>query len=195
MFTALLGRECCDSASSIPPWFFGTRWFGAHPACLSVGSQLSCICGEGGGGAEEIAWRVKNLNNSWRQRGQVQCFFNTVCVGSAWCWWRFCLPYCQCCLKCCYTLVVMIYGLKRTHRMVLNIPQKNLDSFLNFLFRKKILVSLICLIVAIYSGPSVPTLMQVHFHRNTHWYIVLKEESCSYSSEFCYASFQVIPQY
>lgn len=33
--------------------------------------------------------------------------------------------------------------------------------------QKKILVSL-CLIVAIYSGPSVPTLMQVHFHRNTH---------------------------
>lgn len=41
----------------------------------------------------------------------------------------------------------------------------------------------------------VPTLMQVHFHCTTHGYIVLKEESCSYSSEFCYASFQVIPQY
>lgn len=70
-----------------------------------------------------------------------------------------------------------------------------LDSFSNFLFRKKILVSLKCLIVAIYSGPSVTTLMQVHFHRNIHGYIVLKRESCSYSSEFCYASFQVIPQY
>lgn len=72
---------------------------------------------------------------------------------------------------------------------------KRTKKISNFLFRKKILVSLICLIVAIYSGPSVPTLMQVHFHPNTHGYIVLKQESCSYSSEFCYASFQVIPQY
>lgn len=107
------------------------------------------------------------------------------------------------CLKCCYTLVVMLHGLKRNALNGIGFlwleeqlaKQKKICIHFQTFYSEKKYWSHSCLIVAIYSGPSLPPLMQVHFHRNTHGYIVLKEESCSYSSEFCYASFQVIPQY
>lgn len=50
--TALLGGDS-DSASSVPPLFVCIMWLGTHPPCLSAGSQFSCICREGGGGAKE----------------------------------------------------------------------------------------------------------------------------------------------
>lgn len=125
--TAPPGRDCCDSASSVSPRFFGTRWLGTLPSCLFAGSQLSCICGECGGGAEETASRLKNLNNSWRQRGQVSamCFFLLyslcrqclVVVVVVECF----LLCCRCCWKCCYILVVMVYCPKSLFSIVLNL--------------------------------------------------------------------------
>lgn len=88
-FAALFRGGRCNSAWSVSPLLCGARWIRAHSAALPAGSQLSCTRGEGGGRAEEAAWRVTNLNNSWRQKGQVSalCFSYTVRVGCAW-WWR-----------------------------------------------------------------------------------------------------------
>lgn len=133
------------------------------------------------------------------------CFFLfllLVRVGSA-CWWRsVLLLWCQCSLKLYYTLVVMLHGPKRMLWISLHLLIKELakQTFIfTFFYLKKTKKKTIGLTYMFDRGyvlwSLVPTLMQVHFHCTTHGYIVLKEESCSYSSEFCYASFQVIPQY
>lgn len=104
---------------------------------------------------------------------------------------------CQGFLKC-YILVVVLYCSEfselGTKRNLQNNKKKIWIHFSTFYSEKKYW-SHSCLIVAIFSGPADPTLVQVHSHCHRHGYIVLKQESCSYSSEFCYASFQVIPQY
>lgn len=87
-FAALFRGGHCNPAWSVSPQLCGRGWIRAHSAALLAGPQLSCTCREGGGRAEEAAWRVTNLNNSWRQKGQVSalCFSYTVCVGCTW--WR-----------------------------------------------------------------------------------------------------------
>lgn len=87
-FAALFRGGRCNSAWSVSPQLCGRGWIGAHSAAVPAGSQLSCSRWEGGGRAEEAARRVTNLNNSWRQKGQVStlCFSYTVRVGCA-CWW------------------------------------------------------------------------------------------------------------
>lgn len=47
-------------------------------------------------------------------------------------------------------------------------------SFKVFIQKRKISVSLKCLIVAIYSGPSAPTLTQGHRHRSTQGYVCIE---------------------
>lgn len=115
-FAALFRGGRCNSAWSVSPLLCGTRWIRAHSAALPAGSQLSCTRGEGGGRAEEAAWRVTNLNNSWRQKGQVSalCFSYTVRVGCArwWWWWEGFFLFFQCSFKCCYVLVTFFFLLK-----------------------------------------------------------------------------------
>lgn len=127
--TAFLGRDYCEFTSGISPLFFTRSWLGALPPCLSTGSQLSCICGEGGEWAEETASRVKNLNNRWRQKGQVSVMFfsYTVCVGSAW-WWNV-----SCCATDVWNVVIhylLCYMAWRGNWMVLNLGcwRKNLQK-------------------------------------------------------------------
>lgn len=105
-FTAFFRGGRCNSPRNVSPQLCGTRWARAHSARLFAGSQLSRIRGEGGGGAEETAWRVTNCNNSWRQKGQVSamCFFLysscrlcLVVVGECF------LLFCWCCFKYHYS--------------------------------------------------------------------------------------------
>lgn len=162
---------------------------------------------------EKVEGELRKLLEEWRiattAEGRkvklVQCVFSyTVRVGCAWWWWGNVSCYsadvvlntvilkslCYIAWRECCELSWIKVVRGGTHKI-----KRKPDSFSNFLFRKKILVSLKCFIVAIYSGPSVTTSMQVHFHCDTLGYMILKWEACSYSSDFCNASFQVIPQY
>lgn len=153
-------------------------------------------------------WRIATTTEG-RKVKLMQCVFSyTVRVGCAWWWWGNVSCYSADVVLNTVILKSLCYIAWRECcelswiKVVRGGPHKinekkkeNLINFQTFYSEKKILVSLKCLIVAIYSGPSVTTSMQVHFHRDTLGYMILKWEACSYSSDFCNASFQVIPQY
>lgn len=111
-------------------------------------------------------------NNSWRQKSQVSCqalFFFSFFLLKHFSW---AVPGGG--ARAFLFAPRVLWNVVGKCSAVWQRISKTLFSFKVFIQKRKISVSLKCLIVAIYSGPSAPTLTQGHRHRSTQGYVCIE---------------------